>query len=133
MRHRIISDLLWKGLGAASSIVHGEAADVRIGSGSCENALSEALTPRDFDEAAAVIILPSLRTFPSGSAPDAGIQLSWAAARQDTGACSRRLCPHRRQERADAHDVHDAREIVGQHVQNHLGGNPRQRSSSGSV
>ncbi len=26
----------------------------------------------------------------------------------------------------DAHDVHDAREVVGQHVQRHLGGNPWQ-------
>ena len=32
------------------------------------------------------------------------------------GASLRRLCPHRRQERLDAEDVHDAREIVGQHV-----------------
>ena len=30
------------------------------------------------------------------------------------------LCPHCRHERLDAHDVHDAREIVGQHVQRHL-------------
>ena len=33
-----------------------------------------------------------------------------------------RLCPHRRQERPDAHDVDDARQIVSQHVQRHLGG-----------
>jgi hypothetical protein len=35
------------------------------------------------------------------------------------GASLQRLCPHRRQERLDAEDVHDAREIVGQHVQCH--------------
>ena len=37
------------------------------------------------------------------------------------------LCPHRRHERRDSDDVHDAREIVGQHVQRHLGGDPWQR------
>src|SRR5207342_3761618 len=36
----------------------------------------------------------------------------------------RRLCP--RHERLDAHDVHDAREVVGEYVQRHLGGNPWQ-------
>ena len=36
-------------------------------------------------------------------------------------------CPHRRQERLDAHDVHDAREVVGQYVQGHLGSDPGQR------
>ncbi len=41
--------------------------------------------------------------------------------------CLRRLCPHRRQQRLDAHDVHDAREVVGQYVQSHLGSNPGQR------
>ena len=39
-----------------------------------------------------------------------------------------RLCrPHRRDQRADAEDVHDALEIVGQHVQRHFGGDPFQR------
>jgi hypothetical protein len=38
---------------------------------SCENALAEALTRRDFGEVAAMVILPSLGVFPSGSAPDA--------------------------------------------------------------
>jgi len=33
--------------------------------------------------------------------------------------CLRRLCPHRRHERPDAHDVHDTRKIVGEHVQYH--------------
>ena len=37
------------------------------------------------------------------------------------------LCAHRRHERLDAHDVHDACEIVGQDMQRHLGGNPWQR------
>jgi hypothetical protein len=46
--------------------------------------------------------------------------------------CLRRLCPHRRQQRLDAHDVHDAREIVGQYVQGHLSSNPGATSSSGS-
>ena len=31
------------------------------------------------------------------------------------------LCPHCRDERLDAEDVHDAREIVGQYMQGHLG------------
>ena len=35
--------------------------------------------------------------------------------------------PYRRHERLDAHDVHDARQIVGQHVQCHLGGDLWQR------
>jgi hypothetical protein len=35
--------------------------------------------------------------------------------------------PSSRHERLDADDVHDAREVVGQHVQRHLGGNPRRR------
>jgi hypothetical protein len=41
------------------------------GSWSCENALAEALTRRDFGEVATMVILPSLGVFPSGSAPDA--------------------------------------------------------------
>jgi hypothetical protein len=44
---------------------------VGSGSWSCENALAEALTRRDFGEVAAMVILPSLGVFPSGSAPDA--------------------------------------------------------------
>jgi len=35
--------------------------------------------------------------------------------------------PHRRHERLDADDVHNAREIVGQHMQCHLGGYSWQR------
>ena len=35
--------------------------------------------------------------------------------------------PYRRDQRADAHDVHDALEIVGQYVQRHLGANMLQR------
>jgi hypothetical protein len=31
-------------------------------------------------------------------------------------AWRRQLCPHRRHERLDADDVHDAREVVGQYV-----------------
>jgi len=31
-----------------------------------------------------------------------------------------RLCPHRRHEGLNAHDVHNAGEIVGQYVQRHL-------------
>jgi len=31
------------------------------------------------------------------------------------------LCPHCRDERLDAEDLHDAREIVGQYMQGHLG------------
>jgi len=38
-----------------------------------------------------------------------------------------RLCPHRRHEGLDAHDVHNAGEIVSQYVQRHLSGNPGQR------
>ncbi len=37
-----------------------------------------------------------------------------------------RLCSHRRDQRDDAHDVHDAFEIVGQHVQRHFGADPFQ-------
>src|SRR5262245_40579072 len=37
------------------------------------------------------------------------------------------LCWYRRYKRLGAHDVPDAREIVRQHVQCHLGGNPWQR------
>ncbi len=36
------------------------------------------------------------------------------------------LCPHHRQERLDTEDVYDAREIVSQHMQGHLGRNLRQ-------
>src|SRR5271170_2776536 len=38
-----------------------------------------------------------------------------------------RLCPRRRHEGLDAHDVHNAGEIVSQYVQRHLSGNPGQR------
>src|ERR1700693_5485214 len=37
-------------------------------------------------------------------------------------AWRRRLCPHRRQEWLDTHDVRNTGEIVGQYVQRHLGG-----------
>ena len=40
---------------------------------------------------------------------------------------SGRLCPHRRQERSDAYDAHDARQIVGQDMQRHFGGDHWQR------
>ena len=56
-----------------------------------------------------------------------GIQAFCVVLQQPTDARLRRLCPHRRQERLDADDVHDARQIVGQHMQCHLGGDPRQR------
>src|SRR5450759_4668935 len=56
-----------------------------------------------------------------------GFQPSWAVLQWQTAAWRRRLCPHRRHERLDADDVHDAREVAGQHVQRHLGGNPWQR------
>ena len=39
----------------------------------------------------------------------------------------RRLCSDRCDQRGDAHDVHDAFEIVGQHVQGHFGADPFQR------
>ncbi len=48
----------------------------------------------------------------------------WAAVQPDTGAndADRGLCgPHGGDQRTDAEDVHDALEIVGQHVQGHLG------------
>ena len=34
---------------------------------------------------------------------------------------------HRRDQRGDAHDLHDAFEIIGQHVQRHFGADPFQR------
>jgi hypothetical protein len=37
------------------------------------------------------------------------------------------LCLHGRHERLDAHNVHDAREIVSEHVQCHLAGHAWQR------
>ena len=37
------------------------------------------------------------------------------------------LCPHRRHERLNTHDVHDAGEIVGEYVQRHFAGYPWQR------
>ncbi len=51
----------------------------------------------------------------------------------DLAGCGRnlerrgRLCCHRRDQRGGAHDVHDALEIVGQHVQRHFGADPFQR------
>ncbi len=39
-----------------------------------------------------------------------------------------RLCrAHGRDQRADAHDCHDAFEVVGQHVQGHFGAHPFER------
>ena len=37
------------------------------------------------------------------------------------------LCPHRRHERLDTHDVHDAGQIVDKYMQRHLAGDPWQR------
>jgi hypothetical protein len=34
--------------------------------------------------------------------------------------------PHRLHQRSDAHNLHHAFEVVGQHVETHLGTNPRQ-------
>ena len=44
---------------------------------------------------------------------------------------ARRLCPHCRNEWRNTDDVHDPREIVGEHVQRHLGGHPWQRLGNG--
>ena len=38
----------------------------------------------------------------------------------------RALCPHRLHQRSDAHDLHDAFEVVGQYMQAHLGTDARQ-------
>ena len=38
----------------------------------------------------------------------------------------RALCPHRLHQRSDAHDLHHAFEVVGQHMETHLGTDPRQ-------
>ena len=37
-----------------------------------------------------------------------------------------RLSLHRRHQRPYAHDIQDAREVVGEHVQRHFGGDARQ-------
>ena len=38
----------------------------------------------------------------------------------------RASCPHRLHQRSDAHDLHDAFEVVGQHMETHLGADARQ-------
>ncbi len=47
--------------------------------------------------------------------------LRFGRVRARIGAGERLCRPHRRDQRPDAQDVHDALEIVGQHVQGHLG------------
>jgi hypothetical protein len=59
-------------------------------------------------------------SFPIAAADDAGFQPYWAVLQQQTTASQGLLCPHRRHERLDPDDVHDAREIVGQYVQGHF-------------
>src|SRR5262252_5967633 len=71
----------------------------RLGSWLCENALAGALTPCNWEASS------KCKRFFSGA----------------------RLCPDCRHERLNAEDVHNAREIIGQYVQGHLGGDPRQR------
>ena len=50
-----------------------------------------------------------------------GAQLELRLCIEDVNSKRGRLCPHRHHERLDTDDVHDAREIVGEHVQRHLG------------
>src|SRR5499427_5636038 len=71
----------------------------RYGSWLCENALAGALTPCNWEASS------KCKRFFSGA----------------------RLCPDCRHEQLNAEDVHNAREIVGQYVQGHLGGDSRQR------
>ena len=70
-----------------------------------------------------VVIFRGLAAFLSGSAADAESscpgRFCIAAA-----AWRRQLCLHRRHERLDADDVHDAREVVGQDVQRRLDEHP---------
>src|SRR5262249_53783965 len=73
--------------------------NARAGSWLCENALAGALTPCNWEASS------NCKRFFSGA----------------------RLCPDCRHERLNAEDVHNAREIVGQYVQGHLGGDARQR------
>ncbi len=47
---------------------------------------------------------------------DVRMRLGW----RNAFIFGRSLCPHRGHERLDAHDVHHAGEIVGEHVQCHL-------------
>src|SRR2546430_5268676 len=69
---------------------------VGFGSWSCENALAEALTRRDFGEVAMLGHFAGLGAFLSWKCSCCGFQPSWAALRQGTSACLRRLCRHRR-------------------------------------
>jgi hypothetical protein len=39
----------------------------------------------------------------------------------------RLCCPHRCDQRGDAHDVHQAFEVIGQHMQGHFSADPLQR------
>ncbi len=68
------------------------------------------------------------------SAARAGLSAGWCHSEGRFGRIGaqievdERLCrAHHRDQRADADDVHDALEIVGQHVQRHFGADPFQR------
>src|SRR5262245_3004371 len=97
---------------------------VCCGSWLCQNALAEALRRGDFEEVAAFDHFAVFGAFSFLKRSVAKAELPWARLQGTNDVC--RLCPRRRQEWLDTHDVHNAREVVGQHVQRHLGGNPWQ-------
>jgi hypothetical protein len=55
------------------------------------------------------------------SIPVSGVMMTGGSSRFLVG-----LCPHRSDELSWPYDIHDAREIIGEHVQGHLGRNLRQ-------
>ena len=100
---------------------------VRCGSWLCENALTEARTRHELSQVAIHSPYFGFDGISDCRRSCCGLQRSWAVLQWQMDAGRRRLCSHRRHERLDTDDVHDAREIVGQHVQRHFGGNTWQR------
>ena len=70
-------------------------------------------------------------TWTPWSAPGLGRVKTFSCRRSELGEVATRafsrlsLCPDRGHQRLNAHNVHHAGEVVGKHVQRHLGGNLR--------
>ena len=87
-----------------------------MGLGCAKSALAVGLTPCDFGDVVVRGHFLASGGFSAGSASDEDSgrpgQFCNSRRRQIGGE----LCPHRRHEWLDAHDVHDARKIVGEYV-----------------
>ena len=68
----------------------------------------------------------NFRYFPADSKPDAWLACCERACGRGMPLIAAAISLHRDQEWPDTQDIHDACEVVGEHMQRHLGGDARQ-------